>query len=908
MEKGTLFIAPPGARNKREVVFKEIVSRYPENNYSSVLYLTPNSFVISEVRARFFSYIKKHNNRSTYIPFQLLTIKQLATELYETSGECDIISDRVRTLILCELLKDRNIGYARQLAELFRKFRHYILDKELPQLKEEICQIIFEEKARDRAVKAIEILQSYEDVLKKRSLIDLEDVLKASIPLIKEYPDKAGNIDILVIDGFYDPTPLELEIIKTLINKVVYSYILVEEGTELYRFLQASDFKFSIERLSPVIYRKNIGYYTYSSMEDEVEGIARLVKKLLIEGVEPCEIIVSFPVLSKYLSIVRRVFNKYGIPVSTGEENLSASAPVVFIEEIISCMDEDYPRTAFLSLLTSPYAPAIADVVKKLAVTFSYRAGVVKGKDSWLSIEEVLKNTVEELLDEEKNRIREFQKGIKQVINIIEDIKRVDNPSDFLDAFETALEKFGFFDALDHVQSGMMNEISRRISEQFSELRQFAVSYKSSRGTEHFGFYLRYMFQDLKYTDNNQESIRVIPYELVAGLEIGELFFGGMLEGDFPSRPGIDPILPEKVKKTLGLPYLEYYLNRQRQYFKRLLNVSSSEPYFSYPSADGDKVFLPSPFLEWERIITPPPLNIFTEEEILIAEGSTERHKLTSEIFWSEELTYDKDAYRILSRRIGILSRDYINVTDIDYYRKCPLRFYIEKILGLEVEIPPRFEVEAKLWGRLAHRTMEYLFKKDRDIELTVLGKKLFEALEISLGQFKLGDFWAGVAREIFRKLIPMLTEQETAIRMQGFIPYKVEEKIKVEINNLKLMGKIDRIDRKVNGTDNGHRERVILLDYKTGTVDGNSLQLPLYAGMWQKQFSHIIEKAGYYSLKDGKVRWYPAKKISMDEFIQVALQDTEELVKNMKRGVFVPVPDKPEECRYCYHSSLCDK
>jgi ATP-dependent helicase/DNAse subunit B len=275
-----------------------------------------------------------------------------------------------------------------------------------------------------------------------------------------------------------------------------------------------------------------------------------------------------------------------------------------------------------------------------------------------------------------------------------------------------------------------------------------------------------------------------------------------------------------------------------------------------------------------------------------------------------------KAGQQVLNKRIAAMYRGFFSVTAIDFYRKCPLRFYIENVLGLELETRPKFEVESRLWGSLAHRTMENLFK-DGDKAPEVLDKELFRALEKALEHFPIGDFWSRVAGEIFLKLLPMLKEQESGIRMQGFSPCKVEEYIKVEINGLKLKGKIDRVDCKYEGRratsderrtiDDGQRKTVALLDYKTGAVDSKSLQLPLYAGMWQKEFPDDVDRLGYYSLKEGKVNWYP-KRMKMDEFVSSALEQAEGLVSGIKKGIFPPEPAGDAECRYCSHNALCNK
>ncbi|RJQ21065.1 MAG: PD-(D/E)XK nuclease family protein [Nitrospiraceae bacterium] len=943
MKHTTLLIAPLGAKNKKEAIFNEIVSLCPGNDFSRVLYLAPNTTVLTEAKARFFSCLKKERGKSAYIPFQTFTIKQLARHLHETNPPLNsklqtpnsVISDRMRTLTLCGMLKEKNIGYASLLSDLFRKIRHYTPDKDLPRLTDEIRQLIFEDKTKDRAVRAMELLQEYERFLEEKKLIDPDDMIRNCVSL----PHALCPMPLtLVVDGFLDPTPLELEIIKTLFESADKAVILAEENTELLRYFLSLKEGMTVKKLESSLRRETTGYYSYNSMEEEVEGIARNVKKLVLEGVRPWEVTVCFPSLSQYLPMLRRVFAKHAIPADIGERSLSATGPFVVLEEMIACMEDDYPRNEFLSLLTSPCFPAIDDEVKKRAVTLSYRAGIIKGKEVWLSIEDILISS-NDISDEEKTRIREFQKGIMPVIAALEEIKNSGGITAYIDAFESALDKLGFFDYLKNPpltpsplergagvcdrgefipplkkgdEGGFFDHILHSITNLFSDLRQFAGWQGTALKARDAGFYLRYLLQDLSAPDENIDGVRVIPFELAAAVGSKALFFGGVTEGSFPSRPGIDPVLPEKVKKTLGLPDLEYYLERQRAYFMRLLNVSAFDPYISCPSADGDKIFLPSPYLDWEKAICPPDLNIFTEEDVLVREGPGLRPG-------NEKAYFDAKATGMLRGRINAMSKKYFRVTDLDYYRKCPFRFYIEKVLGLEMGKPPRFEVEYRQWGNIAHRTMENLFKGG-DWGLDEFEERLFSALNKSLKELPLGPFWASVTGEIFRNLLPMLKKQEAEIRMEGFSPWLIEEKIEAEIDGIKLRGKIDRIDKEKSEvrsqksevkqqrtTDDGQRRSVILLDYKTGSIDRKSLQLPLYARMWQESRSEQVLKTGYYSLKEGRVSWYPSKNKSLEEIIREALQEATALIEQMKKGLFPAEPDN-NECRNCGHDGLCEK
>ncbi|UCD34232.1 MAG: PD-(D/E)XK nuclease family protein [Nitrospiraceae bacterium] len=906
-DKGTLFLAPPGAGNKKEPLFRKIVSSFPGIDYSPVLYLGPNLFVLSEARSQFYAFLKRSRGCSAYIPFQCSTIRQLAADLHEKYSPTPVISDSLRTLFLCEMLGEQNMGYARILSELLMKIRHYIPGRDLAAVREEIRGLIFEERAAERAVRALDVLISYEGRLRGNKIADPEGVLAEGVSLIAEHMSPP----LLIIDGFHDPTALEFMMIGQLINASRNVHALAEEGTEMAGYLMSRGMSFAVVKTEGRSRARTKGFYSYPSMEDEVEGIARNIRKLLSEGTNPWEITLCFPRPETYLPMTKRVFSRYGIPLSIGEYQVTATAPFVALNEMIACIEEDYPRVPFLSLLTSPCFPAVPPILKDHAVSCSYRAGVVQGKRAWLSIRDTLLNSGEISSDEQK-RFHEFQEGIVFIVEIIEGLKKMTALTSFLDGLDSALDRLGFFDTRLNERAPVTGgDMTNRIRAAIAELRTFASFH--SRDYRYAGapaFYLRHMLQSVKGSDTSRDGVNVLSFELAPALETKALFFCGMREGDFPSRPEIDPLLPERVKKALGIPDLEYYLSRQRHYFRRLLNLSSFEPWFSCPSADGDKVFLPSPFLDWEEKLPLPDLNIFTKEDALVRDGAFRQVRAEDVLFWGDAMHSSRDALRGLQERAGKVFRGFMSVTDIDYFRKCPLRFYIDRVLLLEVERPPRFEVEARLWGTLAHRTMEYLFR-DGDIDLDDLEAEISMGLREGLQRFPLGDFWSGVAEEIFRKLLPAIKEQETALRLLGFRPFVVEETLKAEINGLRLKGKIDRADCRPTvavrrPSDSVSQEPVILLDYKTGAPDRDSLQMPLYAAMWQETNRGGVEKTGYYLLREGRIDWHP-KQATMDAFIQRGLDLAQELAGKIKGGAFGPDPVTPNECRYCVHSPLCD-
>jgi ATP-dependent helicase/DNAse subunit B len=892
MSRKKLFIAPPGSRKKREHIFREILSLCPENDFSSVLYICPNNFAINEAERDFHGYLK----RPAYLPFESATLRHLAAKFQpDIKGKA---SDRMRALILCQLLGEKNAGFSKLLSDLYKKLKHYAPDKGLALLKDEIVSRIFEEKSAERASGAIDKLIAYEERLKKMEMADEAEILKLCIPLLTDQVRSRT----LVIDGFFDPTPLEMKVINVMIESSDNAFLLIEEESGIYRNLKSGNHKLSAEKLGSTINRKSTGYYSYPSMEDEVESIAKTAKGLILEGADPWDIMVTFPSLKKYIPIVKRVFKKHGIPAVIEEHDLSSSGPLFIIESIFRCIEDDYPGHDLLSLLTSPYLSNTPPAVREWAVSYSYRAGIVKGKASWLSIKETLLNSASgRSAEEEKETILALQGGIKDVIEMVEGLRRSRTLTSFIEALEETLRRSGFFDSLSGRDADADN-IADILKTTFKELKDFDELYRpEARDAGSSIFYIRHLLKDIKGFTVSSGNVRVVPFELVAGLEPEILFFGGAIEESLPSRPMIDPILPERVKKEIGLPSLEYSLSRQKRYFRRILNSSRMEPYFSCPSADGDNLLLPSPFLEWGSVLTAALPDIFTEENLLVMDGY--RKGLEAD---SGNSMKSKETLKELSIRTSAVVGGHISVTAIDSYRRCPQKFYIERILGLYIEEPPNFEVEAMLWGNLAHRTMEHLFK-DGDVEPDRIEGKLFEGLEDALKKFPIGSFWASVAEEIFRTLLPLLIKQEAEIREEGFHPHEIEKKISAELDGLKLRGKIDRIDISSQLSSQNKEDRTIrILDYKTGLPDKESLQLPLYALMWQKENPDTVEKVGVYSLRQGKITWYPSKG-GTDEYLKASLIKAEEIASNIKKGIFPSEPQSAQECRFCFHSPICE-
>ena len=85
---------------------------------------------------------------------------------------------------LTEIAGEKSVGYPTILADLLKKIFHYLPDKDLASLKKEIKHLIFEEEAADRALSAIDILQEYEGLLRRKKLDHVADSMINAINTI----------------------------------------------------------------------------------------------------------------------------------------------------------------------------------------------------------------------------------------------------------------------------------------------------------------------------------------------------------------------------------------------------------------------------------------------------------------------------------------------------------------------------------------------------------------------------------------------------------------------------------------------------------------------------------------------------------------------------------------------------
>jgi RecB family exonuclease len=871
-----IYHLPPGNGKFRETLINRLLDNVKGPDYSGIFHISPTTLIANAWRKSF--------NRTAgdcYIPPQSMTLRQFSKMLCSTYSERNIIS-RALIPVIISGLEETSPGYSNIAAEMISELKqHY--PAESPEaikktLNSTLSALDIPDEVKTRTMNAMDMFLRYDETLRSKGFMDEDDALPLAAELVKE---NRIQPDTLLLDGFYETTPAEDLLIRNLIsvseNTIATVPIDINDDLSFcYTINLKNYFKFNIVTLDAIETKDKVFYHPTPSMEEEISLIAKQIKSEFITGRSRYldDTYLVFPSFSPYMEMTERIFKRYGIPINISTSRpLSKLRPYIDLLSLLESVWEDYPRLKFSRALTSPFFTKIPDLLKKSVPAAALNAGIVKGRESWLSA------LSEHGADKELSRVFE-------VLNPLFICRYNESFGALSKALLDVMRALGFMPS-DDSESGL-SELEA-VLHKFSQLDELL---EKKIDLSFFADTLRRILSEPQ-RQRDETGVRAAGLFEVRGIEPASLYMAGLKDGDLPSRPDIDFMLPDNIRKKLGLVDMKRHLRLQEHIFRRLVQ-SSGRTYLTYPTMEGDKYFLPSVFLSDGEEIIEKIWGVFSKEEALLRSGRTqfETHL--------KEIQGIKRAFKTIS------------VTDIDRYRSCPRRFYIEKILGFEPPEILEFEMDALALGILSHEVMERLITKPFE-NIDNFKSSASETLDEVLPKKPLDPYLKGQFREAFMEIVPDIYRLEESIKADGFAFHKAEYKLEGELfKGVTLKGKADRVDL----TPGGAAE---VIDYKSGSTQftsskvlnkGAMLQLFLYAALLKK---HGItpERVGIYSLKDLKLKWIPSKSelkknITIDVFIDAALGYLKDTVTDMRSGDFSSRPIEEQRCRLCPESPYC--
>ena len=666
-------------------------------------------------------------------------------------------------------------------------------------------------------LKAIDIANVYKNYLsecKDLNAYEVGDIYSEVLSYDrKEFESRLklsfGEIITIVINGFDEFTQPEIEIINQTANIpainlfIIFDYYhynpaLFSHLDQCYEKFKAKGFV-EVEDTSHVQfndYQKRIREklfilnaddeskssevetikITAQSPEEEVRLIAKEIKTLITKNnVDVGSITVVFNLISDHSTIIRDVFNQYGIPFNlTDRFSLSESQPIIALINFLEVLENNFYYKNIFRALTGRWIKIDGlDLSNLLRVSSNLK--IVSGYKNWI---ESIDRTIEEIQfnnfdDDNRFLPLEFyakaKVDIENIFKMLTPFREKKKILDFKDelrklVFDLDLPKRIINDHPDYIEKNVkavtvfletINELFELLSKENGVDKKFPLNFFLSQ--------IKTALQFTRYNikERHSSGVLVTSVNELRGLNFEYVFIGGLVDGEFPTRYQPEIFFSGSYKKD------EYrHILEDRYHFYQTLCCTKKRLYLTHSIKDEKKEFTPSTFVndfvrlfkikektaqDYSHIIYSKTellkyvslLNIEDDKDELSKLGiDTTKLKLGLEIdkirqedpfsdsaytgFISEDLS---DA---ASEKLGEQRQKQYSASQLEEYAKCPFQYFLKRILQLEMIEEPTEELESFELGSIAHSILYEFYKtiKENNLILTGCDDEVFNQAE----------------------------------------------------------------------------------------------------------------------------------------------------------------------------------
>ncbi len=687
-------------------------------------------------------------------------------------------------------------------------------------------------KARDRELGAV--YTRYQEALVAGNVYDSEGRFWSARAALEEgHWGRFADLSLVAIDGFTDFTEAQYKIIELLSQKAQRLVISLLLETPLVRADLFAKTRAVVERLSTVndvamrsfpgadgdqigtlplppaighlaqnlfanprevprsVDGREIEAVAVAGQLGEVKAVAARVKRLLLDGIAPGDIVVAVRDLDAYANLIDEVFSAAGIPfASEAGTSLARLPPFKSLINALAMELEDWPFRRLMGLLDSGlFRPkwkefagrhAARDVAAELR-----RAELDGGRARILATLEraALDRPAETDLQGDPSADQQSARRALQLLQTLsESMAELRRPHAF-DKWSvvvvTLAREFGFDQiALDDEAT----KSPRRFGETVAGLLFDAARAEELAGSNEpltlnqFVPELTDLFERQKLPPPKREDgrVRVLSAEQVRNLDVPHLFLAGLTENSFPRQRGDDCLYGEGERQELngfGLALASRTSRAQEELlmFYGIVTRARQRLVLTYPvvTAEGQPLS-PSPYLSRLLDLFDPPLEPQLEEQLdpipvadRVLSAADARVRAMSlalagqpEFFRGvcEDRKMARTARNCLSavamnvsrfhtagfttyegrlenpRNIELLVDHFsdeheFSATQLEAYARCPFRFLLSQVLGLDPPTAPDIETDFGRRGTLVHEV------------LADLHRALFESPEVAAGR-----------------------------------------------------------------------------------------------------------------------------------------------------------------------------
>jgi PD-(D/E)XK nuclease superfamily len=181
----------------------------------------------------------------------------------------------------------------------------------------------------------------------------------------------------------------------------------------------------------------------------------------------------------------------------------------------------------------------------------------------------------------------------------------------------------------------------------------------------------------------------------------------GVHESCLPEKPLPHPLLPESVRKKLGVPHHELFTARDKAILSILQSRDRSPHYFySRTTHDGNFLLLSRLFFEGieDYEITARIVDAYRDSPIS-RRGEDKSQRQASSLSATPDTMLLEDIEKLCLTR----SLTSVSVSDVKAYLDCPFRFFLSRVLQITTLNDTACEISASHFGELVHQTLASL-------------------------------------------------------------------------------------------------------------------------------------------------------------------------------------------------------
>ncbi len=720
---------------------------------------------------------------------------------------------------------------------------------------------------------------------------------------------------------------------------------------------------------APQSFAKTIDLISAVNTREELTFIAGRVKQSIKRGIPPDSILVTFPAFDSYGPLVEEIFSDCGIPFNRALGRQLSTSPVTtaVISLLLACQ-EDFSGPSLLRIFSSPFLRFGGNRVTVSALDHLMRdRHITGGRMKLLSA---------------LNAYRPAERGTNMLTGPLNELFTALEPFTVQEPLSLAvwMDRLGHLIAWSGLSTGVAaiegplsvnRQAYRKLQETLESLAHAGDLFPEFRYTfREWLFLLKKTFMHTRFQvpPEDEGGVQILGLRESYGHPWQEIYFGGLVDSEFPQRLPQNIFLPEQTLEALGVHTFEHERLKAALHFYRLLLMADTIT-LTYPENEGDRPVVPSPFLEELTSLKRAGLlnrgiektsgiqfSMKIEDACSIpglAKSISQRENFRG---LQEVLNMNIKGMTAIRSGVNYLPREHativtpsgkreFRVTELELYINCPYDYYVSCVLGMVPLEEVTEDISPMDRGSKVHMILRdfYLsWGKAVTRESRDKARALLRNLADASFDREADTFRNRREKEIFLSVMAeRFLDAEVEFWKQGMRPVYLERSIEryrlalPDGKEVELKAKIDRIDVDENGN-------FIIVDYKTGryplpkmNTDQDIFQLPVYAVMAKHALADalpalrtpvglayydLVGKAGagardvvLYNndvLADQPSSRPKASSRSASEFEAILKQGMDKArraVEGIIRGDFTSLPRDENRCRYCPNEMMCE-